>query len=74
MLITIFTFTYSSEKKRNVHIALDISNSAQNISLLQSFVGARGSVVVKALLTGILSVALGPGVYSASNRNEHQKH
>jgi hypothetical protein len=44
------------------------------------FWGARGSVVVKALLqTGRSQVrypmaALGPGVYSASNRNEYQKH
>jgi hypothetical protein len=50
--------------------------------------GARGSVVVKALcykpegrgfevnfqIYLILPVALGPGVYSASNRNEYQKH
>jgi hypothetical protein len=55
-------------------------------------IGARGSVVVKALcykpegrgfdtrwgdffkIYLILSAALGPGVYSASNRNEYQKH
>jgi hypothetical protein len=50
--------------------------------------GARGSVVVKALCYKpegrgfdsqwgeylILPAALGPGVYSASNRNEYQKH
>jgi hypothetical protein len=50
--------------------------------------GARGSVVVKALcykrdrepmrrifkFTLILPAALGPGVYSASNRNEYQTH
>jgi hypothetical protein len=55
--------------------------------------GARGSVVVKALCYKpeghgfetqggerflavylILLAALGPGVYSASNRNEYQKH
>jgi hypothetical protein len=50
---------------------------------------ARGSVVVKAtnrkvagsipdevifLIYLILPAALGPGVYSASNRNEYQKH
>jgi hypothetical protein len=56
------------------------------------YVGARGSVVIKALcykpegrafetrwgewflsIYLILPVALGPGVYSASNRNEYQK-
>jgi hypothetical protein len=48
--------------------------------------GACGSVVVKALCLGsipdevnfliylILPAALGPGVYSASNRNEYEKH
>jgi hypothetical protein len=43
--------------------------------------GARGSVVVKTLWYkpeghgfDILPAALGPGVYSASNRNEYQKH
>jgi hypothetical protein len=59
------------------------------ISLLffpQSLGGACGSVVVKALCSGlipdevnfsiylILQAALGSGVYSASNRNEYQKH
>jgi hypothetical protein len=44
--------------------------------------GAHGSVVVKALRckresrgfeTEVLPTALGPGVYSACNRNEYQK-
>jgi hypothetical protein len=54
-----------------------------------TLIGARGSIVVKALcykpegrgwgewflsIYLILLVALGPGVYSASNRNEYQKH
>jgi hypothetical protein len=61
--------------------------------LSHNTIGARGSVVVKALcykpegrgfenrwgewflsIHLILPVALGPGVYSASNRNEYQKH
>jgi hypothetical protein len=56
--------------------------------ILPSFKGARDSVVVKPLCYKpegcgydtrwgdclILPAALGPGVHSASNRNEYQKH
>jgi hypothetical protein len=63
------------------------------LAFLTEYIGARGSVVVKALcykpeghgfetrwrewflsIYLILPAALGPGVYSASNKNEYQKH
>jgi hypothetical protein len=66
---------------------------AQVLCITLFDVGARGSIVVKALCYKpegrgfearwdewflssylILPAALGPGVYSASNRNEYQKH
>jgi hypothetical protein len=36
--------------------------------------GSRLDQVKEILIYLILPVALGPGVYSASNRNEYQKH
>jgi hypothetical protein len=35
---------------------------------------ATGFILKKKIPPEILPVALGPGVYSASNRNEYQKH
>jgi hypothetical protein len=59
---------------------LDIDGKITLTWVLEKW-GVHGSIVVKALcykLEGcrfylILSAALGPGVYSGSNRNEYQK-
>jgi hypothetical protein len=60
---------------------------SKNIGVFPNSLGARDSVVVRAgrspvrypmkrffKIYLILPVALGPGIYSASSRNEYQKH